>query len=184
MTLHYSVDDMDLLLRAIWFAEEKHRGQVRKDVERSPYIRHPLTVMGLLWDVGEVRDVGVLAAAVLHDTIEDTEATAEEVAELFGKEIAAVVQELTDDKSLPKRERKRRQVESAPHKSEAAAQVKLADKTCNIRDVVAAPPADWSAEERRAYVEWGAQVVTGLPKVNGKLEAYFQGVLEQARDAV
>ena len=116
----------------------------------------------------------VLQAAVLHDTIEDTETTFDELSELFGVQVAQVVAELTDDKALPKERRKEHQVEHAAHKSREAALVKLADKTCNLRDVLSTPPADWSVERRRDYFDWAKRVVDGLPKVSYELGAEFQ----------
>ena len=157
------------LLEAIDFAAEKHRNQRRKDHEASPYINHPLGLAALLAKVGGVNDVEVLQAAVLHDTIEDTNTTYEELQVRFGKRVADIVAEVTDDKNLPKQVRKQLQVERAPHKTAEASLVKLADKTCNLRDIATAPPADWSLERRREYFEWAKQVVDRLPKVNEKL---------------
>ncbi|RRW90337.1 bifunctional (p)ppGpp synthetase/guanosine-3',5'-bis(diphosphate) 3'-pyrophosphohydrolase [Pandoraea apista] len=127
------------LLSAIQFAAERHRNQRRKDVESSPYINHPIAVANLLATTGEVRDVAVLQAAVLHDTIEDTHTTVDELRLLFGQEVAQIVVEVTDDKSLPKQRRKDPQVQLAPAKSDKAALIKIADFTCNLRDLVSAP---------------------------------------------
>lgn len=179
--MSYTINEMDTLIRAIRYAEKKHRGQTRKDAAASPYIGHPLAVMEMLWSAGEVRDVVVLAAAVLHDTIEDTAATPGEIEELFGAEILAIVQELTDDKDLSKEERKRLQVEHAPDKSPAAAQIKIVDKTVNIRDIVDTPPDDWPLERKQAYVQWGIDVVKRLPKPNPKLVTEFEAVIARAR---
>lgn len=179
--MSYTINEMDTLIRAIRYAEKKHRGQSRKDTAASPYIGHPLAVMDILWNVGEVRDVVILAAAVLHDTLEDTEATPEEIETLFGAEILAIVQELTDDKDLSKEERKRLQVEHAPHKSPAAAQIKIVDKTVNIRDIVDTPPNNWSLERKQAYVQWGIDVVERLPKPHPNLVAEFEAVIARAR---
>ena len=161
------------LLDAIAFAAEKHRNQRRKDADASPYINHPIALAHLLATTGGIDDIVVLRAAVLHDTIEDTETTFDELAERFGVQVAQVVAELTDDKALPKERRKELQVEHAAHKSREAALVKLADKTCNLRDVVATPPTDWSIERRRDYFDWAKRVVDGLPKVSYSLVAAF-----------
>ena len=162
-----------LLLKALAFAALKHRDQRRKNEAASPYINHPIALANVLWHEGGVRDGTVLAAALLHDTIEDTDTKPEELRAVFGDAIAEVVLEVTDDKSLPKAERKRLQVEHAPDISKAAQLVKLADKICNVRDVAGEPPTHWDLERRRAYFEWARQVVDGLRGVNPRLEAAF-----------
>jgi guanosine-3',5'-bis(diphosphate) 3'-pyrophosphohydrolase len=164
---------MKLLLRAATFAADKHKGQKRKNASETPYINHPLEVAHLLATEAGVTDVVVLAAAILHDTIEDTGTTREELEQLFGAEVAGVVAEVTDDKSLLKAERKRRQVEHAPSLSARAKLVKLADKICNIRDVADDPPAGWPLERRQEYFDWARSVVAGLDGVSPVLEARF-----------
>jgi guanosine-3',5'-bis(diphosphate) 3'-pyrophosphohydrolase len=160
------------ILDALQFAAEKHRDQRRKDAERSPYINHPIALARLLADAG-VEDVEVLQAAILHDTIEDTQTTREELEQRFGSKVAGIVWEVTDDKALPKPERKRRQVEHAPHVSRGAALVKLADKISNVRDMAASPPAGWPLERRREYFDWARSVVDALPDVSPALKAEF-----------
>jgi guanosine-3',5'-bis(diphosphate) 3'-pyrophosphohydrolase len=164
------------LVQAVAFAADKHRNQRRKDAEASPYINHPIALANVLANEGGVQDVTVLCAAVLHDTIEDTETTADELRALFGDQVAAVVLEVTDDKSLDKAQRKQLQIEHAAHCSPQAKLVKLADKICNLRDLVASPPADWSAERKQAYFDWAAAVVAGLRGVHPGLEAVFDGL--------
>jgi len=154
--------DISRLLRAISFAAEKHRNQRRKDEEASPYINHPIALAALLVSVGGIEDVVVLQAAILHDTVEDTDTSFAELAEHFGDEVASIVREVTDDKNLDKAQRKQMQIDHAPHASRAAALVKLADKICNLRDVVDAPPAHWPLERRQAYFDWARRVVDGL----------------------
>ncbi len=128
------------LVQAMAFAADKHRNQRRKDAEASPYINHPIALANVLANEGGVQDVTVLCAAVLHDTIEDTETTAGELRALFGDQVAAVVLEVTDDKSLDKAQRKQLQIEHAAHCSPQAKLVKLADKICNLRDLLTSPP--------------------------------------------
>ncbi|MEW6401763.1 MAG: HD domain-containing protein [Chloroflexota bacterium] len=166
-------ENAGLLIEAMFFSANKHRNQRRKDTEKSPYINHPIDVTHLLWTVGSVREVPVLLACILHDTIEDTQTTHEEVAEMFGQEVLSLVLEVTDDKSLPKQERKRLQIVTAPLKSPGAKLIKLADKCCNVRDVVVSPPADWSLERRREYLLWTERVVAGLRGINPGLEKYY-----------
>jgi len=164
---------VSLVLKAAAFAAEKHRTQRRKDVDASPYINHPLTVSHILSSDGGVADCTILAAAILHDTIEDTKTTEAELVEHFGPSVANIVAEVTDDKSLPKEERKRLQVTKAPVKSDGAKLVKLADKISNLRDIAEFPPADWSADRKERYLRWAKEVVDGLRGVNAQLERAF-----------
>ena len=162
-----------MLIGALAFAADKHRNQRRKDAEASPYINHPIMLAKILSVEGGVEDGLVLCAAVLHDTIEDTETSYEELAGGFGREIADVVREVTDDKSLPKAERKQLQIDHAPQLSRAAKLVKLADKIANLRDVADHPPAQWPLERRREYFDWAKRVVDGLRGTHERLEAAF-----------
>jgi len=170
-----------LLLKAVHFAADKHRAQRRKDAARSPYVDHPIEVAQLLWEVGGVRTASVIVASLLHDTIEDTDTTGKELGDLFGPEILSLVLELTDDKSLDKAERKRLQIVDAPHKSAAAKLIALADKCCNVRDLLHSPPRDWSLERRREYLLWTEQVVAGLRGASPALEAYYDRELAEGR---
>ena len=177
-------DAMETVLRAAAFAAAKHRMQRRKDAEASPYINHPLSLAHILAGEGGVTDKLVLAAALLHDTVEDTNTTFDELQREFGAEVAATVAEVTDDKSLPKEERKLLQVTNAASKSDAAKLVKLADKISNLRDIASTPPVDWSVERRQAYFSWAHQVVAGLRGVNPALEAAFDDVYAKGLAAV
>jgi guanosine-3',5'-bis(diphosphate) 3'-pyrophosphohydrolase len=125
--------------------------------------------------------VPTLVAGILHDTVEDTDTTPEELRSLFGEDVAAIVLEVTDDKALPKAERKRLQVEHAPRRSVPAKCVKLADKICNIRDVTHDPPPGWSLERRREYLDWAERVVAGLRGTNPPLEELFYRLLREGR---
>ena len=164
-------------IKAVAFASEKHRNQRRKDADASPYINHPIALANVLANEGGVVDATILCAAVLHDTIEDTKTTADELRQLFGDKVTSIVLEVTDDKALAKEVRKEEQVRHAPHISTEAKLVKLADKICNLRDILASPPADWSAERKRTYFDWAARVVAGLRGVHPGLEAVFDGLL-------
>lgn len=161
------------VLEALQFAAHKHRDQRRKDVEASPYVNHPIALANILWREGGVHEPPVICAALLHDTIEDTDTTRQELASRFGEEVARIVSEVTDDKSLPKAARKQAQIDHAAHISREAKLVKLADKICNIRDVAASPPSDWPLERRREYFDWAKQVVDRLRGVHPRLEAIF-----------
>ena len=164
-------------ISAVAFASEKHRNQRRKDADASPYINHPIALANVLANEGGVVDATILSAAVLHDTIEDTKTTADELRQLFGDKVTSIVLEVTDDKLLAKEVRKEEQVRHASLISTEAKLVKLADKICNLRDILASPPADWSAERKRAYFEWASRVVAGLRGVHPGLEAVFDGLL-------
>ncbi len=169
----FNEEDLSLLLEAVKFSAEKHKTQRRKGAEGSPYINHPIGVAETLWRVGGVRDLSVIIAAILHDTVEDTETTLAEIEEHFGPAVRSLVQEVTDDKSLPKPERKRLQIDHAPHLSRGAQQIKLADKVFNINDVAFAPPAHWPHQRRVDYLTWADAVIAGLRGCNVKLENTF-----------
>ena len=175
-------ENTGLLLKALSFSAHKHRNQRRKDTEKSPYVNHPIEVTNLLWKVGNIREVNTLLASILHDTIEDTATNPDEISELFGEDVLSIILEVTDDKSLPKQERKRLQIETAPHKSPGAKLIKLADKCCNVRDMVMSPPEDWSLERRCEYLLWTERVVAGLRGTNPALEKYYDENLAQGKE--
>jgi guanosine-3',5'-bis(diphosphate) 3'-pyrophosphohydrolase len=166
-------DRMALFLEVLAFSAHKHRAQRRKDRHASAYINHPIALARVLHNEGGVADPVTLAAAILHDTIEDTKTRRAELARAFGRAIAGVVWEVTDDKRLHKRTRKRLQVEHAPHLSRRAKLVKLADKISNLRDIRRAPPVGWSRKRKREYFEWAKRVVDGLRGVHPGLERAF-----------
>lgn len=177
-----ATSDVSLIIRAVRFASHKHREQRRKDAEASPYINHPIALADVLANEAGVREVEVLCAALLHDTIEDTDTSAAELEREFGARIAAIVGEVTDDKSLDKATRKRRQVEHAAHVSREAMLVKLADKICNLRDLLAAPPGDWSLARQREYFDWAAEVIANVRGAHRGLEALFDQVYARRAD--
>jgi len=166
-------NDMKLLLKALAFAAHKHRQQRRKNVEASPYINHPIALANILCNEAHVTDVSVICAALLHDTVEDTETTEAELAAEFGTLIAGIVMDVTDDKSLGKAERKEQQVEHAAQICDEAKLVKLADKVSNLRDVAHDPPANWDLQRRRDYFDWAKRVIDRLRGVHAPLEAIF-----------
>ncbi len=171
------------LLRALVFAADKHRGQRRKGAEASPYINHLIAVAAVLAEAGVVEET-LLVAAVLHDTIEDTETTYAELETAFGPAVAKLVQEVTDDKSLDKAIRKQLQIQHAAELSDRAKQLKIADKISNIRDITNFPPADWPLERRQEYLSWAEQVVAGCRGINRELDRVFNESIEQARTAI
>lgn len=163
---------MEVVLRAAAFAADKHRKQRRKDAEASPYINHPIQLAYILVQA-DVEDPVVLAAALLHDTLEDTETTLEELQIVFGYEIAGIVDECSDDKNLGKLARKQAQVDRASNISGRAKLVKLADKIANVNDLNDAPPAGWSLERKREYFDWAKRVVDQIRGTHAALEARF-----------
>jgi len=167
------MQELTLILDAAAFAAERHRDQRRKDLEASPYINHPLALARVLACEGGVEDATVIAAALLHDTVEDTQTTCEELQARFGAAVAGIVAEVTDDKALDKVERKRLQIVKAAGKTREAKLVKLADKICNLRDIAASPPVDWSEQRKRDYFDWANSVVAGLRGASPVLEAAF-----------
>lgn len=166
-------NELGLLLKAVAFAAEKHRLQKRKDVEASPYINHPVAVASTLFHEGGVTDVRALCAALLHDTIEDTQTTPAELEREFGREIKDIVLEVTDDKTLEKQERKQRQIDHAAALSLEARLVKLGDKICNLKDVADSPPAKWDLRRRQEYFDWAQRVVDQVRGTNAGLEKAF-----------
>jgi guanosine-3',5'-bis(diphosphate) 3'-pyrophosphohydrolase len=175
------MNTINKLVEAASFAAKRHTGHYRKGDTKEPYINHPLEVANLLANVGGVDDIDVLIAAVLHDTVEDVGVMKEEIVERFGDRVAGIVMEVTDDKSLPKAERKRLQVEHAPNLSHEAKLVKLADKTSNIADITNTPPSGWDLQRRKEYVNWGESVVDGLRGSNEELESLFDRTVARAR---
>jgi guanosine-3',5'-bis(diphosphate) 3'-pyrophosphohydrolase len=172
------------LLHALSFAAHKHQDQRRKNAEASPYINHPIEVANILANIGGVKDEAILVAAILHDTIEDTQTSVEELEDQFGKEVAGLVQELTDDKSLPGEERKRLQIEHAAGSSLKARHLKLADKISNVSDLSRCPPVTWTPARLEEYVVWSERVVAGCRGVNPELESAFDATVQRARQVL
>jgi len=177
-------DHVALVTQAADFAARQHCGQTRKGAAAEPYINHLAEVAALLAVTAEEPDAHLVAAGWLHDTLEDTATERETLEQLFGKLVSDIVAEVTDDKSLPKAERKRLQVLHTPHKSESARLVKLADKTSNLRSLAASPPSDWDIERRLAYIEWAEQVAASCKGLRSELDAAFEAAVVSARQAV
>jgi (p)ppGpp synthase/HD superfamily hydrolase len=173
------VGDAQKILAAARFAAERHATQKRKGQAAEPYINHLIEVAELVAASSPALDTNLVVAAFLHDTIEDTGVTAQELEQRFGSDVATLVLEATDDKSLPQETRKALQVESAPYKSERAQTLKLADKISNLRSLLSSPPANWNPDRKRQYCEWARQVVSGFTSPNRLLLAEFEKVYEQ-----
>src|ERR1039458_9601382 len=147
------------VLKAAHFAAKKHAGQRRKGAAAEPYINHLLEVAELVASALAEPDTNLVIAALLHDTVEDTGVTKEVLVGTFGSDVADLVMEVTDDKSLPKAERKRLQIVHASQISVRAQVIKLADKISNVRAILSSPPADWNVQRKREYFEWAKRVV-------------------------
>jgi guanosine-3',5'-bis(diphosphate) 3'-pyrophosphohydrolase len=173
------VNNCSLILRAAAFAAERHRDQRRLGNDETLYINHPFAVASALCDEGGVADVELLAAALLHDTIEDTATTQDELRKAFGPRIARIVAEVTDDKNLSKAERKRMQLDHAAEVSPEAKQLKIADKLCNLRDILASPPSNWPGFRKQQYFEWAKQVVDQVRDANPRLAEKFDAEYAQ-----
>jgi guanosine-3',5'-bis(diphosphate) 3'-pyrophosphohydrolase len=181
---HSVCTNSQVLRRATGFAAWKHDGQMRKGEGLIPYIHHPIEVTAILAEVGRITDLDLLQAALLHDTIEDTKTVTDELKAHFGSRICGFVLEVTDDKSLEKRQRKALQIEHAPHLSNAAQTIKLADKISNVIDVAFSKPIDWPLERQLEYFDWADRVVEGLRGCNAALEALFDKQVEESRREV
>ncbi len=171
--------DQTQILAAANFAAERHAFQRRKGDPAEPYINHLLEVAYLLAEYCDGFEPVLVIGGLLHDTIEDAGVTRSEIAGRFGEEVAALVEEVTDDKSLPKHVRKSLQVEHAPRKSPRAQNLSTADKISNIRSTLANPPSDWSHERRREYVEWAQCIVNQFTDVAPRLKAEFERTWER-----
>ena len=168
--------DLKILLKALAFAAHKHKDQRRRDVDASPYINHPISLADILCNEAHITDIETICGALLHDTVEDTETTAEELEEAFGKAIRDIVMDVTDDENLSKASRKQAQIDHAAQISDKVKLVKLADKISNLRDVVNNAPADWSLARRQEYFDWARKVIDQLRGAHPGLEALFDEV--------
>ena len=171
--------EIQAVLFAAHYAAGKHASQRRKGAAAEPYINHLIEVAHLVSAVSPEHDANLLIAALLHDVIEDAGATKEELARHFGSDVASLVAEVTDDKALPKAERKRLQVETAPKKSVRAQMIKLADKISNLRAILSSPPADWDTTRKREYFAWAKQVVGGFTSPHPVLKAEFENTVKK-----
>lgn len=178
-----NASDAARLLNAIHFSCDKHQDQRRKNSRHTPYINHPVRVAARLSDAG-VTDVDILISALLHDTVEDTDATNVEIGEIFGSRIAGIVEEVTDDKTLPKQERKLQQILHAPSSSPGAKLVKLADKLDNLSDLLYATPIGWPPSRVAEYFVWAEKVVQGLRGTNSTLESQLDMVFSNRQTAI
>lgn len=159
--------------RALDFAARKHSHQRRKGLMAEPYVNHLIEVALLLAEATDGGDPTLVMAGLLHDTLEDTDTTRDELSRAFGEDVTVLVSEVTDDKSLSREERKRLQVETAPHKPARARMLKIADKIANLRSIAESPPVGWSPRRKREYVAWAREVAAACGPTNEMLESLF-----------
>jgi (p)ppGpp synthase/HD superfamily hydrolase len=177
------VDPLTVVLKAAERAAHWHAAQRRKGAAQEPYINHLLEVARLVAEATGGDDPNLVIAALLHDAVEDQEISRAAIVQEFGEDVAGLVLEVTDDKSLPKEQRKRLQIEDAPEKSARAAVLKLADKTSNLTAMAVSPPATWSAGRRLEYVQWARDVVAGLRVESPWLQERFADAADAAERA-
>ena len=173
-----------LVSEAADLAARRHNGMARKGRGNEPYVNHLAEVANLLALVTDGEDAELVAAGWLHDTVEDTETTRDELAQKFGERVAALVAEVTDDMSLPKPQRRERQIEDAPHKSQGARLIKIADKISNIRARILPRPSHDELEELIDYLAWAEKVVAGCRGVNAALDRTFNATAQLARSTL
>ena len=178
------MNDTVLITHALRFAAERHSSQRRKGQAKEPYVNHLAEVSELVADATEGKDVNLIAAALLHDTIEDTETSSDELIATFNNDIAQLVADVTDDKSLPKQDRKHLQVVNSRAQNMRVKLLKLADKTSNLRSLANSPPENWNTEQKQAYIDWAIKVAAGLKGVNPWLEERFDEALRRAQQAL
>jgi guanosine-3',5'-bis(diphosphate) 3'-pyrophosphohydrolase len=173
------MNSIQRVLSAALFVAEKHAAQRRKGAAAEPYVNHLIEVAELVSTADLEPDTDLVIAALLHDTIEDAGVTEEELRERFGADVAHLVVEVTDDKSLEKEERKRLQIVNAPKKSARAQVIKIADKISNLRAILSSPPVDWTERRKAEYFDWARQVVEGLSAPNPALKAKFDSLMNR-----
>ena len=171
---------MNLVLKATQFAALKHCDQRRKD-GKTPYIIHPISVAMILAEIGSIEDLEILSAALLHDTLEDTDTSAHELEKIFGSRVRIIVEELTDNDMLTFSQRKQMQIDNAPYLSKDATLVRIADKISNVSDVIKNPPPEWNQKRCNKYVDWAEAVMNNCQKVNQDLENHFFELLTEYR---
>jgi len=171
---------MNLVLKATQFAALKHCDQRRKD-GKTPYIIHPISVAMILSEIGSIEDPEILSAALLHDTLEDTDTSAHELDKIFGSRVRIIVEELTDNDMLTFSQRKQMQIDNAPYLSKDATLVRIADKISNVSDVIENPPPEWNQKRCNKYVDWAEAVMNNCQKVNQDLENHFFELITEYR---
>jgi (p)ppGpp synthase/HD superfamily hydrolase len=178
------LEGLRLVSEAAELAARRHNGMARKGRGNEPYINHLAEVANLLAAATEGADAELVAAGWLHDTVEDTETTREELAKKFSERVAALVIEVTDDMRLPKDQRRQKQIVDAPKKSPGAKLIKIADKISNIRARILPQPDQDERDDLIDYVAWAEQVVRGCRGGNAMLDRTFDETVDAARSTL
>ena len=178
------MNEIILITRAFYFSSKRHSDQRRKGKAKEPYVNHLAEVAQLVAETTNGKDPNLVAAALLHDTIEDTKTELCELIETFNDDVASLVEEVTDDKTLRKEERKAAQITNAPKKTPRAKIITLADKTSNLRSIAKSPPENWDSIRKTEYIDWAVRVVSGLGDVPMALKAHFDSAVERARKSI
>ena len=180
------MENLYKIFKALEFAANRHKYQTRKGISKTPYINHPILVAKTLLNFYE-DDTDLLISALLHDVVEDTAKNEKQVKELselilqmFGENVLLTILEVTDNKNLPVNERKQLQIQLTPKLSDRAKKLKIADKICNILDIIEDPPEGWSDDRKIAYIQWAKNVVDGARGLNSELDQMFDDVYEQS----
>lgn len=175
------LSSIQLISEAAELAAQRHTGTPRKARPNEPYVNHLAEVANLLATATDGADAELVAAGWLHDTVEDTETSREELAQTFSDRVASLVTECTDDMNLPKTERRQKQIEDAPHKSPGAKLIKIADKISNIRARIVPDPSKEQRDDLADYVSWAEKVVAGCRGVNARLDTTFDETVRTAK---
>jgi guanosine-3',5'-bis(diphosphate) 3'-pyrophosphohydrolase len=166
-------DPLNLVIRAAYFAGEKHRLQRRSDVEQTPYINHPLELAHILTEEGGINCLDTICASLLHDTLEDTDTSSDELKKHFGDVIASIVMEVSNDMTLSSQQRRVYELEKVVSLSHKAKLVKIADKLANIRDVSTMPPMGWTREKKQDYFDFALEIINQIGSVSPRLHQIF-----------
>jgi (p)ppGpp synthase/HD superfamily hydrolase len=168
----FSVEDSSLrqlIAEATLFAAKAHFGQTRNQNNQIPYIVHPLRVSYLLWNEGNINNAHLLVAALLHDVLEDTEVSRQEIFNKFGSSILTLVEELTDKPKPTAQE----EALSALKMSKEAKTIKLADRTHNLRDLIDHPPKIWDFEKVSGFLNRSKILFENLRNTHPVLEKCY-----------
>jgi (p)ppGpp synthase/HD superfamily hydrolase len=176
------MSDLHLIFRALSYAAQQHATHKRKGREALPYINHPIKVSTIITQYVPDASNELIAAAVLHDVVEDSETTVEDLKNMFGATIASIVEEVSDDKFLPKKEAKQKQIQNAPHLSHNAKLIRICDKIANVRDICGEDvPNDWDYKTKIEYLNWAEEVVNAMGKFHDELEFTFKDEVRWGR---
>jgi len=169
--------DAEAVLGAAIFATEKHKSQVRSNEKKTPYIIHPIEVADLVMKIGHVYDKDVLITALLHDVMDDTQTTYEQITSLYGTKVSSYLEEMTSKQGLSLKEQKKQQIMQAFRQNPSVAIIKLSDKLSNLKTLATSPPPSWSRDRIDQYFQWAQTVIENLPESNQLLKKAVKNVI-------